>query len=93
MNLMANSIFTVHGCTIGSLWKPSLLAHLFKVDDDPAVTPLDDEVRVDLDREVAVVDLEDLKVVEPDAHVERLGGALLAPRVDRRDIPAKELPI
>ena len=61
-------------------------AYLFEVNDDPAVPPLDDEIRVDLDREVAVVDLEDLEVVEADAHVQRLGGTLLAPRVDRRHV-------
>ena len=37
-----------------------------KVDDDPRLLPLDDEVGVDLDGEVPVVDLQDFKVVEPD---------------------------
>ena len=50
--------------------------HLVKLYEHPVVPPLDDEVGVDLDGEVAVVDLQDLKVVEADGDVQRLDDAL-----------------
>ena len=46
-----------------------MLPYLTHVHLEPPVTPLHDEVRVDLDCEVAVVDLQDLKVVQPDLHL------------------------
>ena len=51
-----------------------MLPYLAHVHLEPPVTPLHDEVRVDLDCEVAVVDLQDLKVVQPDLHLGKVFG-------------------
>ena len=58
-----------------------------KVDDDPGLLPLDDEVGVDLDGEVPVVDLQDLEVVEADGDVHREA----AGSVQRRNISGKKM--
>ena len=51
-----------------------MLPYLAHVHLEPPVAPLHDEVRVDLDCEVAVVDLQDLKVVQPDLHLGKVFG-------------------
>jgi len=58
-------------------------AHPVLVDHEPPVLPANDQVGVDGHGEVAVVDLQDLEVVESDADVERR--ALLGVQRDRRD--------
>jgi hypothetical protein len=50
-------------------------SYLIKVNYDPEVSPLHNQVGVDLDGEVAVVNLEDLEVVEADGDVERTDAA------------------
>ena len=55
---------------------------LIEVDDDSGVSPLDDEVGVDLHGEVAVVDLQDLEVVEADRHVHRTDDLAVVAGVD-----------
>ena len=51
-----------------------MLPYLAHVHLEPPVAPLHDEVRVDLDCEVAVVDLQDLKIVQPDLHLGKVFG-------------------
>ena len=47
----------------------SRLYYQREVNDDSVVLPLDDEVSIDLHREVSVVNLENLEVVEADGNV------------------------
>ena len=63
--------------------------HLVELYEHPVVPPLDDEVRVDLDGEVSVVDLQDLEVVEADGDVQGLDHAL-AEHGDRGDVSRGE---
>ena len=58
-----------------------MLPYLAHVHLEPPVTPLHDEVRVDLDCEVAVVDLQDLKVVQPDLHLEKVFLKIVQPNL------------
>ena len=53
-----------------------MLLHQLLVHLQPAVVPLDYEVGVDLDREVTIVNLQDLEVVQPNLDLvqERLLG-------------------